>query len=78
VKRDNQKPKWVEEILEEYDDLEPGGKFVFWWLSSLALVIVFAIVFFSIVWTPWVGGTALIIVAVLITAGCFFYIEENS
>lgn len=69
--------KVVEDIKEFYVDLEPGGKFVFWWLTLLAVAVIFAIIFFSIVWTPWVGGTALIITAVLITVVCFVYIEEN-
>lgn len=71
-------PKWVNEVVEAYDELETGGKFVFWWLSTLVVAVIFAIIFFSIVWTPWVGITALISAAVVITIGCFIYIEENS
>jgi hypothetical protein len=69
--------KFKKEFRDWYADLDGGGKFVLWWFSFLAVVVVFLVIFFSIVWTPWVAGTALIIVAVLITIGCFIYIEDN-
>lgn len=70
-------PEWVKEAQEAYDDLETGGKFVFWWLSTLVVGVIFAIIFFSVVWSAWVGIIALIIVAVCITIGCLVYLEEN-
>ena len=72
-----ERPEWLEEAIEAYEDASVGGKFVFWWLSSMALLILTAILVLSVVWTPWIGIVALIILVILITIGCFIYLEEE-
>lgn len=76
VAREVKTPAWLEEFKKEYDDFEPMGKFVFWWLSSFVVAVILAIIILSIVWTPWVGIVTGIIVVILITIGCFFYLDD--
>jgi hypothetical protein len=74
VKRET--PEWFKEATEWHDGLGGFEKFVFWWLASVAVIVVLGLIWVGITW-PVAGFIVLVVLAVLVTLGCLAYVMDE-